>query len=58
MALWTEEDTHPFVCLEPWYGRCAEKGFSGDLREREGLLTLKGKESFQAEYTIRVEAAE
>lgn len=58
LALWTEEKTHPFVCLEPWYGRCAEKGFSGDLREREGILTLKGKEVFQAEYTIKVEAAQ
>ena len=24
----------PFVCIEPWYGRCDRVGFAGDLSER------------------------
>lgn len=24
----------PFVCIEPWYGRCDSKDFAGDLKER------------------------
>ena len=57
MAVWTVEKTHPFVCLEPWYGRCAEKGFEGDLKEREGVQALPAGEEFSAEYVIRVDAA-
>lgn len=53
-AVWTVEETHPFVCLEPWYGRCAEKGFRGDLKDREGIRTLEKGEVFSAEYTIEV----
>lgn len=56
-AVWTVEATHPFVCLEPWYGRCAEKGFEGDLKEREGVQRLRGKEAFSAEYVISADAA-
>lgn len=57
MAVWTVEETHPFVCLEPWYGRCAEKDFSGDLREREGVLILQAGGEFAAEYVIQADAA-
>lgn len=57
MAVWTVEKTHPFVCLEPWYGRCAEKGFSGDLREREGIQILQPSGEFAAEYVIQADAA-
>ena len=53
-AVWTVEETHPFVCLEPWYGRCAEKGFQGELKDREGIVMLKAGEVFQSEYTIEV----
>ena len=57
MAVWTVEKTHPFVCMEQWYGRCAEKGFEGDLKEREGVQALPAGEEFSAEYVIRVDAA-
>lgn len=53
-AVWTVEETHPFVCLEPWYGRCAEKGFCGELKDREGIVMLNPGKIFQAEYTIEV----
>ena len=57
MAIWTMEETHPFVCLEPWYGRCAEKGFQGDFKEREGVCQLGAGEEFAAEYVICADAA-
>ena len=44
----------PFVCIEPWYGRCDAEGFSGDLSERDYEQHLSGGECFRAEYTISV----
>ncbi|MEI3281459.1 MAG: hypothetical protein V8R61_01410 [Enterocloster sp.] len=35
------EKTHPFVCLEPWYGVCDSKDFTGELKERQGIQKLK-----------------
>lgn len=54
LAVWTMEETHPFICLEPWYGRCDTKGFTGELRDKKGVVALKGHETFEAEYTIEV----
>lgn len=44
----------PFVCIEPWYGRCDSEYFDGALEEREwGNLTKPG-EVWKASYTIEV----
>ena len=53
-ALWTVEETHPFVCIEPWFGRCAQKGFSGELNDREGIVCLEKNGVFQTEYVIEI----
>ena len=44
----------PFVCIEPWYGRCDRETFTGDLSEREWGNTLAPGKEFYAEYTITV----
>ncbi len=44
----------PFICIEPWYGRCDREGFAGDLTEREwGNLIAPGK-VWKAAYQVRV----
>ncbi len=42
----------PFVCIEPWYGRCDRVGFTGDISEREYGNSLGAGETFQVSYTI------
>lgn len=42
----------PFVCIEPWYGRCDSVGFTGDLSERAWENKLSAHEVFEASYTI------
>lgn len=42
----------PFICIEPWYGRCDADGFTGELSEREYSNTLRAGEIFRAEYTV------
>ena len=44
----------PFVCLEPWIGRCDNVGFDGELKDKYGEQHLKAGESFQASYTIAI----
>ena len=55
LGIWTMEATHPFVCLEPWYGICASDGYKGELKERRGIISLPGWENWQKSYRIRVE---
>ena len=53
-AIWSpEEKNAPFVCIEPWYGRCDAVGFSGSLEERAYENTLQAGEVFERSYTIR-----
>ena len=44
----------PFVCIEPWYGRCDKEGFAGELPEREYGNCLAGREQFEQQYTISI----
>lgn len=44
----------PFVCIEPWYGRCDAEYFDGDITEREWGNTLFEGEEFYKEYKITV----
>ncbi|MFR5601670.1 MAG: aldose 1-epimerase family protein [Lachnospiraceae bacterium] len=54
LGIWTEEKTHPFVCLEPWFGRCDDQGYEGELADRPGVMKLEAGAVFQAEYVIEI----
>lgn len=43
----------PFICIEPWYGRCDSADFTGDFKERAWGQQLSGA-VFEAEYRITV----
>ena len=45
----------PFICIEPWYGRCDRTTFDGSLEQREYGNTLQAGGVFRREYTITVE---
>ncbi len=42
----------PFVCIEPWYGRCDGENFTGDLTQRTWGQSLKAGESFDGGFEI------
>lgn len=42
----------PFVCIEPWYGRCDGADFDGTLEERDHCMSLEPANEFYAEYSI------
>ncbi|MBP5597887.1 MAG: aldose 1-epimerase family protein [Pseudobutyrivibrio sp.] len=52
-GVWSPVGKHaPFVCIEPWYGRCDRVGFNQKLEEREYGNALKAGEVFKTSYDI------
>ena len=55
VGLWSPPHKNaPFVCIEPWYGRCDSETFDGELADRDHEQGLEPGESFRAEYVISV----
>ena len=44
----------PFVCIEPWHGRCDSENFQGTLEERQWGNQVNPGETWKASYTIEV----
>lgn len=44
----------PFICIEPWYGRCDRAGYEGEWKDREWMQVLDAGEIFEAEYKVTV----
>lgn len=58
VALWSPSEEHPdvpFVCIEPWYGRCDMYGYEGEFTDREHIWKLAPGEVFEVSYRIVVE---
>ncbi len=56
MGLWSPAKKNaPFVCIEPWYGRCDSKAFKGDLEDREYGHILAPGQVFKESYHITIE---
>ena len=45
----------PFICIEPWFGRCDRHGFTGDFRDKDWINVLAPGATFAASYTIVIE---
>lgn len=54
-GIWSTADKKaPFVCLEPWYGRCDKEDFEGELSEREYMQSLESGEEFTGGYLMEL----
>lgn len=53
LGIWTK-DQAPFVCIEPWFGYSDTAENSGDLFEKEGILILDVKQTFNSKFTIQI----
>ena len=45
----------PFICLEPWYGRCDSVGYEGEYKDKEWMNTLAPGQKFSSVYTIIID---
>ena len=53
-GIWSVKDA-PFVCLEPWMGRCDDVGFCEELSQKPNVNTVLPGESFCKGYTVYAE---
>lgn len=44
----------PFICIEPWYGRCDSAGYEGEYRDKDWMNRLTPGEKFRSVYTIEI----
>ena len=55
VGLWSPPQKNaPFVCIEPWYGRCDESGYRGEFADKEWMQKLAAGEQFHASYIIEI----
>lgn len=45
-------DGAPFVCLEPWMGRCDNRGFNRDISEKPNINRLAPGKVFEVSYDL------
>ena len=44
----------PYVCLEPWAGRCDDEGFCEDISKKPGINQAKPGECWKKQYAILI----
>lgn len=55
-AIWSPEGKNaPFLCIEPWCGRCDAVDYEGTLENREFGNVLKKDEMFKTAYVMKFE---
>jgi galactose mutarotase-like enzyme len=55
VGIWTPiQKNAPFLCIEPWCGRCDDADFDGELPEKRWGNALEPEEVFETAYEIRV----
>lgn len=42
-----------YICIEPWYGIHDAEGFTGELKDKEGIQILQPEQSFECSYEIQ-----
>jgi galactose mutarotase-like enzyme len=56
VGLWSPPGKNaPFICIEPWYGRCDRAGYQGEYRDKDWINILAPGEKFSSVYTIEIE---
>lgn len=54
-GVWSPVKTDaPFICIEPWYGRCDGEDFAGELKDRQWGNILDGQKEFKTSYKIEI----
>lgn len=56
LGLWSPAGKKaPFMCIEPWYGRCDEEHYAGDFRRKAWMNELAPHKVFEKSYTVVIE---
>ncbi|MFL0270034.1 aldose 1-epimerase family protein [Candidatus Clostridium radicumherbarum] len=52
LGLWSKPTGAPFVCIEPWFGHADFEDFNGELKDKEGIISLEENNAFTCCYKI------
>lgn len=56
LGVWSKpQEDAPFICLEPWIGRCDNDGFAGELKDKFNEQALEAGAAFDAVYDLVIE---
>ncbi|MCQ2204112.1 MAG: aldose 1-epimerase family protein [Bacteroidales bacterium] len=56
VGLWSPPHKNaPFVCIEPWYGRCDRVNYDGDYENKDWIQKIVAHGLFESRYVITVE---
>ncbi|NHO32984.1 aldose 1-epimerase family protein [Acetobacter fallax] len=53
LGVWTKPGA-PFLCIEPWHGLATPQGFSGEFRDKPGLVHLQSGQEWEAHWSVKV----
>ena len=53
-GIWSSSMDAPFVCLEPWMGRCDNSGFEDELSQKPNINKLDSDGVFEKAYVISI----
>ena len=54
LGIWSAQNDGPYVCLEPWAGRCDDEGFCEDISKKPGINQAKPGECWKKQYAILI----
>lgn len=53
LGIWSPPGMNaPFICIEPWYGRCDRMEYEGEYKDKDWINTLEPGEKFSSVYSI------
>jgi galactose mutarotase-like enzyme len=54
LGVWTKPGGAPFLCIEPWHGIPDMSDTSGNIAEKEGILSLEPRGVFTTGYRVEI----
>ena len=56
VGLWSPPAKNaPFICIEPWYGRCDRAHYDGEYKDKDWMQHLQPAAVFKGGYVIQIE---
>ncbi|MGB0391436.1 MAG: aldose 1-epimerase family protein [Salibacteraceae bacterium] len=53
LGIWAKPKV-PFVCIEPWLGVTDHENATGDLKDKDGIISLPAGDKYEASFTIEI----
>lgn len=54
LGIWTSKHVGGLLAIEPWVGHSDYVGFTGEFKEKEGVVALAKQEEFMCQFTIEI----